>query len=324
MDDALKAMGEALVALPSELAGRQRHDREPEVFHVRARGSAPGLPGGSICVVSGEAKSRLVHDVRAAAAKHDAAGVAKLLEAHEDHLLRRGRQVGRSVKRPPAADAIRTIPAITRVAYRGKPVAEGLIVHPDLDAMRVIVPYAGGELDAKQFVASTYVPWGHKLPELETLVVVREPELSPLERKVLEKLPRELGQLAVGGGDNVANWGLAAAGLVFIVVVVAGVLLGEKAGKQVRQQQEQANQQVQQQMDQGQAQQDQQDQGQQDQQDQDAGEQDQGQQDDNGGRIAQFIDDVTLQARIEGLNAGAAVTTLVELRSTLMQAGRMR
>jgi hypothetical protein len=174
MHDPLSRFGEALAALPVELASRRRHDRPAEIYHVKSERDAPGLPGGSICVVSGKTGARFVEEVREAARKGDAAAVAEVLHAHEGHLHRRAREASERSVHEPTGEALAKIPAITELSYRGKPVAEGMIVHPELDAMRVLVPYAGGRLDSSGFVASTYAHGKH-VPAVDTVVVVREP-----------------------------------------------------------------------------------------------------------------------------------------------------
>lgn len=215
--EARDRLGAALVALPAELAIRERLDRAAEVRYVEGGSDAPGLPGGVICVVSGEAGDSLLGEVRDAAEKGDAAAVSKALEGYEERLKGAGEKVAGEGS---VAEAIASLPAITEVSYRGKPVAEGMIVHPEMRSMRVLVPFAGGKLDPEAFVASTYVSPGEG-PEVETVVVVREPELSPLEQKVMDRLPAEVDQLAVGALGGVASVSLAADGL----ALAAGIFI---------------------------------------------------------------------------------------------------
>jgi hypothetical protein len=347
-NDSLSRFGEALIALPVELASRRRHDHPVEVHYVKSSHDAPGLPGGSICVVSGAAKAPFVREVSAAGHSGDAAAVAKILREHEEHLRKQAVEVRevRPEKQLPTGEALASIPAITEVRYRGKPVAEGMIVHPELQAMRVLVPYAGGRLEHDSFVASTYVH-GKRAPDVHTIVIVREPELTPIERKVLERLPQEVNQVVIGDPGSVENWGLLAAGAVFVVVVVAGVLLAEYAKEQI-QKKEQENQkelerqiegqhevqQEQHQEQQGEQHQEQQQERQQEQQQEQQGEQQQEQQGEgqqeknaNSGSLSWFVDEAafaSLAAELESVAAGAAVQTLVELRSTLMLQGQLR
>jgi hypothetical protein len=357
MHDPLSRFGEALVALPVELASRRRHDRPVEVHYVKSSHDAPGLPGGSICVVSGDAKATFLRQVREAASGGDAGAVAKVLHLHEEHLSRRGSELGehRADRGTPTGEALAKVPAITEVSYRGKPVAEGMIVHPELDAMRVLLPYAGGRIDPSGFVASTYAH-GKQVPDVDTVVVVREPELTPIERKVLDKLPEEVNQLVIGDPSIVANWGLAAAGAVFVVVVVAGVLLAKYAQEQMQKKEAEKQKELERQIEmQGEAQQEQQVEGQQEhqaegqqerqaegqqehqaegqqerqaegQQEHQAEGQGEGQQEHqaNSGNLKWFVDEAALVGELEDLVAGAAVQTLVQLRTSLMIQGQLR
>jgi hypothetical protein len=328
-NDSLSRFGEALVALPVELASRRRHDHPVEVHYVKSAEDAPGLPGGSICVVSGAAESPFVREAHAAARGGDASAVAKVLRAHEDQIRKRAVDA-REVGSESAGEALTSIPAITEVTYRGRPVAEGMIVHPELQAMRVLVPYAGGHLEHDAFVASTYVHGKHD-PNVHTVVIVREPELTPIERKVLDKLPQEIDQVVIGDPGSVENWGLAAAGLVFVVVVVAGVLLAEYAQKQMQQKERENQKQMEKQMEQGQEQQHEQQQEQQGEQQQEQQGEGQGEQQQeknaNSGSLSWFVDEAdfaALGAQLEEVTAGAAVATLVQLRTNLMMQGQLR
>lgn len=335
-NDPLSRFGEALVALPVELASRRRHDHPVEVHYVKTSHDAPGLPGGSICVVSGAPEAPLVREVRTAGGSGDASAVAKILRAHEEHLRKQALEVSEihAEKQLPTGEALASIPAITEVSYRGKPVAEGMIVHPELQAMRVLVPFAGGRLEHDSFVASTYVHGG-EAPDVHTVVIVREPELTPIEQKVLDRLPQEINQVVIGDPGSVENWGLLAAGAVFVVVVVAGVLLAEYAKEQIQKKEQENQKQLEKQIEQ---QQEQQHEGQQEQQQEHQNEgqqehQNEGQQEGqqehqaNSGSLSWFVDEAafaSLASQLEEVAAGAAVQTLVELRTSLMIQGQLR
>jgi hypothetical protein len=89
-------------------------------------------------------------------------------------------------------------PVIVRVSYRGTPIAAG-ILGEDLDGLHALLPFAGGLLDPEGFAASTYVAPGAAAPAVATLVIVREPRLSELERRALVRLPRAMSDMA---GDS--------------------------------------------------------------------------------------------------------------------------
>lgn len=324
-NDSLNRFGEALVALPVELASRRRHDHAPEVNYVSSSHDAPGLPGGSICVVSGARDAPLLEEIRAEARKGDASAVAKILQAHEAAL---GKRVGelleeRHEEQLPTGEALTKIPSITEVRYRGKSVAEGMITHPEMKAMHTLIPYAGGRLDPEGFVASTYVH-GERAPEVETIVIVREPELSPIEQKVLDRLPEEVNQIVLGDPGSVANWGLLAAGLVFAFVYFVGPKVAEYAKEQMQQKEREHQREMERQIEGNQQQEQQQEQqGEQQQEQQGQGEQQQ-EKNANSGSLSWFVDEVELAGELEDLAAGAAVQTLVQLRTSLMMQGQLR
>lgn len=101
-----------------------------------------------------------------------------------------------------ALPRVRTSPAarrdprepIVEVRYHGTPIAAGALGE---DGLCRLLPFAGGALDRRKFAVSTYVAPGARAPAVATLVIVREPSLSDLERRALERLPRE-SRLALG------------------------------------------------------------------------------------------------------------------------------
>jgi hypothetical protein len=324
-NDSLSRFGEALVALPVELASRRRYDHTPEVNYVRSSHDAPGLPGGSICVVSGITGTPLLEQVRAHARKGDASAVAKLLSEHDVALSKRviESREERREQELPTGEVLTKIPSITEVRYRGKSVAEGMITHPEMKAMRVLIPYAGGRLDPEGFVASTYVH-GERASEVDTIVIVREPELSAIEQKVLDRLPEEVNQIVLGDPGSVANWGLLAAGLVFAFVYFVGPKVAEYAKEQMQQKEREHQREMERQIEGNQQQEQQQEQqGEQQQEQQGQGEQQQ-EKNANSGSLSWFVDEVELAGELEDLAAGAAVQTLVQLRTSLMMQGQLR
>jgi hypothetical protein len=283
-------LGEALVALPVELVARRRNDKAAEVRFVESKEEAPGLPGGVICIVSGEPGDALLDEVRKAADGRDAAAVSRALEGYEERLKEAGEKVAGEVEGTSVARAIAALPAITQVSYRGKTVAEGMVVHPEMRSTRALIPYAGGELDPEAFIASTYVLPGEAF-EVETVVVVREPELTPLERKVLDRLPNELSQLAVGAPGGIAGLSLAGSGL----ALAAGVYLDRKIelsdddDHELRMQEAEARV--------------------------DALE---GRWEERHGGLFWLDNQAEISGQIEQMTAGAAVQTLVQIRADLM------
>jgi hypothetical protein len=92
------------------------------------------------------------------------------------------------------------IAPVVEVRYHGVPIAEGPIPAGEL---RHSLPFFGGALDPAEFTASAYVPPGSEAPAITTVVAVRPPELSHLERRALDHLPAELRKaLALGCRDR--------------------------------------------------------------------------------------------------------------------------
>jgi hypothetical protein len=286
--------GEALVALPVELAVREREDRAAQVLIVDGEG-AQGLPGGVVCVVSGEAGDETLAAVRAAAEQGDAAGVATALEAYEERLERAGAKVAARQAEDSVVAAVSALPAITEVRYRGKAIAEGLVVHPELGSMCALVAYAGGGLDPESFVASTFVAPGQQVA-VETVVVVREPQLTALERKVLERLPAEAGQLAIASAGGIADASLAGAGL----ALAAGVFL-DRRPDELWSNMEQREAEAQAKFDQA-----------------------QGKWEQKQGHLAWLAEDSELAGEIGQMAPGAAVQTLVQMRADLLLQDQLR
>ena len=91
---------------------------------------------------------------------------------------------------------------VVEVTYDAVPIANGEVAE---DGLRVSLPFAGGALDPDHFAASVYVVAGAPVPTLSTVVTVRQPRLSDLERRALDRMPGEIGdvdlvQLDVGAG----------------------------------------------------------------------------------------------------------------------------
>jgi hypothetical protein len=284
MADDMKLLEDSLAGIAEEVASRTRLDQTPELLVVESGEDLPGLPGGSVCVVSGKREAALVRDAGDAARRGDAASLARALEMFDSDLRAAADEDRKAAEQRPPGEAFAALPTITGVSYRDKPLVEGLFVHPDVEAMYVTVPFAGGELEAEAFTASTYVR-DENAPPVQTLVIVRQPELTPLEQKALERLPVEFDQVKVEA-SFVPLW--------VPVMVLAGIfLIGIAAGYELRQREAAFH---------------------------GGPERDKA----NSGLLSEFVDEAELSKRLEGLEPGAAVKTLVELRASLMAQGQIR
>jgi hypothetical protein len=84
---------------------------------------------------------------------------------------------------------------ILQVSYKTTPVAVGAVRD---QGFRVSLPFAGGALEPDGFGASIYVATGAPAPQLITLVVVCQPELSLFERRAIDTLSREMNDIPDG------------------------------------------------------------------------------------------------------------------------------
>jgi hypothetical protein len=125
----------------------------------------------------------------AAARTGDLSGLEAVFEEESDRRLApAGPQADRAfVGAPPAP--------IVEVSYKATPVAVGAVRD---QGFRVSSPFAGGALDLDGFGASIYVATGAPAPQLTTLVVVCQPELSHFERRAVDTLSREMNDIPDG------------------------------------------------------------------------------------------------------------------------------
>ncbi len=375
------AMNEAILAYRGEVVRRRRVEVPIAVFEAKTNDIAPDFPGGSMIVTSGLAKAPFMQAMRSAAQQGDARAIGALLLKHRSAVESAGRNRGISTPTN-ITERIGGVSVLSEISYRGKALADGLPVIRELPATAVLLPFAGGPLDEKSFVASHFVTLAAPATtDLDTVIIYRQPQLTPLEKRILEMLPNENIATSVGSVDQVANWGLVAAAVVFVAAVVVGVYFAQQATKELQQNQQdqqaavdnvgQDQQQADQQQGQADLQQAGQQQGQGDQQQgqgdqqqgqgdqqqgqgdqqqgqgdqqqgqgdqqqgqgdqqQGQGDQQQGQgdqqvaQENNGGSIIGWIDQVQNQVLLEGLNASAAVATLVQVRTQMMRQGAIR
>jgi hypothetical protein len=270
------------------LMDRRRLEQHPvKMFSVATDGQAPAMPGGSVLFVTADPGATDYRRVVEAAKTGDAARVSDAVAAVERSLgaLDRGQLV---IPVSPLLQPAK-IPLLARVKFRGRVVADGMVVGDGHKMSLTRIPWTGARLDPDGFRAD-YFHWDGAQQLAETVVITREPQLSAVERRVLEILPPGLLQEGLGEPGLVENWSLAAAGAVYVSSVVAGDYLARWALQQ--------------------------------QQQQDQPRQDRQQQGESGG-LTRFIDEAALAEELAGLDARAAVATLLRLREQFVAAGRI-
>jgi hypothetical protein len=154
---------------------------------LAVEGGPAGL-SGSVGIVSGQEGSELVLRAREAARSGDGALLEAIFEAHSQRPPLKPTSAP-GADPAPVADSL---PPVIKVIYHDTVVAEGTIRD---EGLCVVLPFAGGALDPGGFAASTYFSAGVAPSRLTTLVIVRQRELSDLERRALERLPREISEI---------------------------------------------------------------------------------------------------------------------------------
>jgi hypothetical protein len=186
---------------PADLAGRERHDHALDVLLLGSEDGSPGLPSGSITVLAGYEGSEFMGEACAAARSGDSARLGRTLDARSERRRELDRGVTPEVDRTSILDSAH---AIVQVSFHGTAIAEGVILDEEL---WVVLPFAGGSLDPAGFAASAYVAPAAASPAVSMVVVVRQPELTDLERRVFERLPREMSEMGIawaGAGAEAA------------------------------------------------------------------------------------------------------------------------
>ena len=230
----LAALAEASAGYEGEILARTRTDERVAVYEVRADGATPGLGGGTMVVVCGMSEAPLVRRLRRAAQAGDATEVGRLLL--EEHA--RLRSEARNTRYEPPDRVLRAlaaVPVLTEVSYRGKVVAEAIPLAEGLDVVTVVLPFAGGAVDPDGFVSAHYRPRSAEVGvDVETFVVYRQPELTPLERRILERLPDADVNASVGRADLAAHWGRAAVAAAAVGALSTGAFAARELVRQLR------------------------------------------------------------------------------------------
>jgi hypothetical protein len=179
--DLLEAIGSSLLDYASEVRNRRRRRQGMEVFELEADVEiAAPVPRGSMLAVIGSDQSPEVTELRAAAQAHDVEALERSLDV-----------LGKRSQEAPRAGALAAVPVLSDIDYRGKPIAMGLAVTGPTDVAVASFVFAGGGFDPEGF-STTHLatPEGESLSEsLGGVLIVRQPELSPVEQALLDRLP---------------------------------------------------------------------------------------------------------------------------------------
>jgi hypothetical protein len=181
--DLRAAIGSSLLDYASEVGKRRRRRQKMEVFELEAAVEieAP-VPRGSMLAVIGSDQSPELTELRAATQARDHEALDRALAL-----------LGRPSQEAPSVGALAAVPVLSELDYRGKTIAMGLGVIGLTDVATASFAFAGGGFDPAGFSATHLAtPEGQSLSEsLRSVLIVRQPELSPVEQALLDRLPDE-------------------------------------------------------------------------------------------------------------------------------------
>ena len=195
----------------NEIGNRNVYTMTPEVIQFET--SEPikmhNFPGGGIWVVLAEPGSKTLSQLREAASVKSYEKLASLIERGRKSLLKQTQEK--------VFDSIHDVPVMAELTYGTKTVAQGLFVLPETDGLFVFIPYNGGELSPNRFKLSQYFSIGSEA-RLDSLILIRRPTLTELEKSILQKVPSDVSEANIGLATNPGFAGMA---WTFVAEVVA-------------------------------------------------------------------------------------------------------
>jgi hypothetical protein len=280
MDQSLKQFGKDYAR---EIARREKTEA---ACHVIELADVPDfkltfLPEGSISLFAAEAGSAPMATLRDSLGRRD---YHSFREALGKQLANLPRAMKRKTK---AFKTLASVPVFGEISYGGRTLSKAFLVHPSLPICYAFVPYIGGTLNAHEFRLTQFA-----LPAatpLEALVVLRQPDLSRVERDILKKMPPT--NLDMRFGDPQPAFCIVAATLT-VAAVAATIVVTKVVYDQLREQQ--AN---------------------------DANDQARDGGGGNGGHTEEFprgLSDLAYAVGLGKIDAGAAAKELLELRTRLV------
>jgi hypothetical protein len=177
-ETALAAVGAGVLQYANEIARRPALSRPVELIEVEPGESVGGaLPPGSMLVLVGDDSA--LDDVRSAARAGDGDSLERSLRVIADRA-----EVGLD-------GGLAAVPVLTDVTYRGKVVAAGLPGGVEGGVSGSLALFAGGKVDTDGFAAvHSHTPEGEGVAQgLSSVVLIRQPDLSEVEKALLERLP---------------------------------------------------------------------------------------------------------------------------------------
>jgi len=197
---------------------RIRRASRPELFHYQAGDTIRLAPVGTALVLFARKGNPQLAAIRQALARQDAAAL-DLLIADLAAYFREPNVLGLATPREAAA-LLAKEPAYGELRFESKVLIPILSAPAENPLGMVVLPYTGGPLHVESFHFEEFVREAGE-PGLEVVVVAREPELSPLERGILESAAASETGMLLGPTTNAFFWALVAR---VVVVTVLGTL----------------------------------------------------------------------------------------------------
>ncbi|MCB1020570.1 MAG: hypothetical protein H6509_07460 [Bryobacterales bacterium] len=209
--DAGLVLTEAIADYEAAIESRAPSFSAPTVLTLDAKGPSAAIPEGSVVVFVARKGGANLAQIASAVEKGDLAAVEKV---HDRLAAAIRRRIEGDKTEPREIDAV---PSYSELRYGSKTIARAIFLETPSSVDARVFAYNGGKLTPGKFQLVQYAKSGRGT-ELETLVVIRPPTLSALEKTILAQVP------AAGSEANIS------VDMAFIGKIVRAVV---NAGKNV-------------------------------------------------------------------------------------------
>ena len=181
----------ALADYEQTIETRQASFSGVRVVRLRAKGGDDVIPEGSVVAYFPKKGSPVLDELAEAAQAGDMVVLRKI---HE----RQTRAAERRIEGadPDKAKSISAVPRFAELRYGGKTISKAVYLPAPSTVEARIFAYNGGKLTPGQFRVAQYAENGRGA-ELDTVLVVRAPQLSALEKKILAAIPADQSEMNI-------------------------------------------------------------------------------------------------------------------------------
>jgi hypothetical protein len=177
---------------------RSRRTRRPTVFQYRADAPIHLVPAGTALVLFAREQNENLERTRHALAHSDSETLEQLASHFSLHF---GASEPSSISSTEeAADLLLQEPVYADLRYESRVIAP-LMVAPERRPLGgMLIPYIGGPLYSDNFMYEEYLS-STEGPGLDVVVIAQEPNLSPLERAMVNDAAAAETGMVLGSGD---------------------------------------------------------------------------------------------------------------------------